>query len=203
MAHMLATVVKDGVNNYARAVLTDGLLLMEYRDAIREGDGNRVQICHKFLMPYFFATKHNKYALECFRYLCAVTTTSFGAEVASQVKWGRFINIHGKIGRNVPADFHMEQLNKLLKRLLLGLGANCNEESMVRISKCINRLQIATNVLDKKLKLTPDQTHHSRATTEEDEKLVLQELVRKSSVFDSIPGRQHRSFVNMSASING
>ena len=138
MARMLGKIIRNGVNDYARAVLTDGLLLLEYRDAIHEGDGNRVETCHKFLMPYFFATKHNKYALECFRYLCAVTTTCYGKVVASQV--GTRV-MHGKVGRNVPVDFHMEQLNKLLKRLLIGLGANCNEEIMVRISRCINQLQ--------------------------------------------------------------
>lgn len=32
----------DGVFNYASAVLNDGLLLMELRDAIHEGDGETI-----------------------------------------------------------------------------------------------------------------------------------------------------------------
>ena len=35
----------DGVFNYASAVLNDGLLLLEYKDAIREGDGERILRC--------------------------------------------------------------------------------------------------------------------------------------------------------------
>ena len=35
----------DGVFNYASAILNDGLLLLELRDAIREGDGPRVIRC--------------------------------------------------------------------------------------------------------------------------------------------------------------
>jgi len=50
--------VPDGVYAYATAVLTDGLLLMEFRDAIHEGDGDRVHRCYKFLMPYFHCTGH-------------------------------------------------------------------------------------------------------------------------------------------------
>jgi hypothetical protein len=193
MAHIMSMVVQDGVNDYARAVLTDGLLLLEFRDAIHEGDGNRIETCYKFLLPYFFATNHTKYALECFRFLCAVSTTCFGPELAAQVKWGRFVNNHGKIGRNVPVDFQMEHLNKLLKRLILGLGANVTEDSMVVISRCINRLQHVTSTLDVELNITPEQSRHTRAADDEDERLILHELVHKSSTFRSIPGRQHRS----------
>ena len=35
----------DGIFDYACAVLNDGLLLMEFRDAIHEGDGDRVLRC--------------------------------------------------------------------------------------------------------------------------------------------------------------
>ena len=111
--------VPDGVYAYATAVLTDGLLLMEFRDAIHEGDGDRVHRCYKFLMPYFHCTGHKKYALECFRYLSStsVQTTQLSPELATQVKWSRFINTRGQPGCNTPVDFHMEHLNKVLKRL--------------------------------------------------------------------------------------
>lgn len=56
--------VRDSVYTYATAVLTDGLLLMEFQDVIHEGDGDRVHRCYKFLMPYFHCTGHRKCALE-------------------------------------------------------------------------------------------------------------------------------------------
>ena len=55
MLPMPEIAARDGVFAYATAVLTDGLMLKEFRDAIHEGDGNRVQRCYKFLMPYFLA----------------------------------------------------------------------------------------------------------------------------------------------------
>ena len=54
----------DAVFNYASAVMNDGLLLMEFRDAIHEGDGERILRCWKFMLLYYFATGHSKYAVE-------------------------------------------------------------------------------------------------------------------------------------------
>lgn len=65
----------DGVFNYARAVLNDGLFLMAFRDAIHEGDGVRILNCWKFMLTYFFSSGHRKYALEAF-YLLACTRGS-------------------------------------------------------------------------------------------------------------------------------
>ena len=41
----------DTVEVYAKEVMSLGLLLMEFRDAIREGDGSRIFL----LLPIFFA----------------------------------------------------------------------------------------------------------------------------------------------------
>ena len=109
---------EDKVLAYARAVLTDGLVLKEFCDAIHEGDGNRLERCYKFLTAYFFNTGHNKYAIECFRYMCAVKIQDVSTpEQAAQVKWSRFVNTRGKKGCNIPTDLHMEHLNRVVKRL--------------------------------------------------------------------------------------
>ena len=54
----------DGIFNYGSAVLNDGLLLLEFRDAIHEGDGPRIIGCWKFLLLYFHFAGHTKYAQE-------------------------------------------------------------------------------------------------------------------------------------------
>ena len=48
----------DGVLNYASAVLNDGLLLLEFKDAIREGDGIRILRCWKVLLMYYRMANH-------------------------------------------------------------------------------------------------------------------------------------------------
>ena len=51
----------DGVNHYASAVLNDGLLLMEFKDAVREGDGKRILRCWRTMTLYFYQRKHINY----------------------------------------------------------------------------------------------------------------------------------------------
>ena len=43
--------VVDGVMEYARKVLSMGMLFLEFRDAIREGDGERVFAAGSFSSP--------------------------------------------------------------------------------------------------------------------------------------------------------
>lgn len=113
-SHEVMEASPDGVFNYASAVLNDGFLLMEFRDAIHEGDGERALRCWKFMLPYFFATGHSKYALEAFNLLSHVHAAA-SPRLAHQITWSRTINTRGKQGHNVPVDLHMEHLNWSLK----------------------------------------------------------------------------------------
>ena len=51
------------------------------------------------------------------------------------------------------------------------------------------------------LEITPEQTHHARLQTNEDEQLILKEIVDKSYVFQYVPGRQHSAYATPSSSI--
>lgn len=57
----------DGVYNYARVLCHYGALIMEFRDAWAEGDGDRVVRCWKLFLPHFVANHHTKYALQALR----------------------------------------------------------------------------------------------------------------------------------------
>lgn len=46
----------DNVMEYAREVLSTGLLYMEFADGIREGDGLRILRCWRAFLPIFKAT---------------------------------------------------------------------------------------------------------------------------------------------------
>jgi L1 cell adhesion molecule like protein len=45
-------VVNDDIFNYQSSLLEVGLLLMNFYDAITEGDGQRLVRCWKFMLPY-------------------------------------------------------------------------------------------------------------------------------------------------------
>ena len=54
----------DQVKSYVKQILTLGCLFMEFRDAIREGDGGRVLRCYRYLLPIFQNSGRKNYAIE-------------------------------------------------------------------------------------------------------------------------------------------
>ena len=59
----------DHVLSYTRDVLTLGLLYMEFQDAIREGDGDRILRCWKYLLLIFKVSHRTNYSVEAFTLL--------------------------------------------------------------------------------------------------------------------------------------
>ena len=53
-------------------MLTDGLLLLELKDAIRQGDGERILHCWRTLFLHFYASNHTNYAREAVRLQASV-----------------------------------------------------------------------------------------------------------------------------------
>lgn len=188
--HVLLAAQDDGVFSYACAVLTDGLLLLELRDAIHQGDGPRILRCWKFMLLYFKRYNHHKYALEAFRLLAYVNGVA-SPLAAQQITWSRTISSRGGHGKNVPADLHNEHVNRSLKDCVLGLGANVTEEGIVHISKAMQHLNTICHNADTALGIPPASVHHTTQSSEKDAKLILDELMKKSLVFDYVPGRSH------------
>ena len=56
----------DGIHDYCRHLLTVGCLYAEMRDAIREGDGERVLQCWRYLLPLFHNAGRKNYTIEAF-----------------------------------------------------------------------------------------------------------------------------------------
>ena len=59
----------DRVKEYTMETLSLGLFLLEFKDAIREGDGTRVLRCWKYLLIIFRVTGHTNYCLEALNFL--------------------------------------------------------------------------------------------------------------------------------------
>ena len=101
----------DTVHEYAKEVLSLGLLLLEFKDSVHEGDGNRILRCWRYFLPLFKALDRTNYAIEAFT-LLAQEKYLLSPRMAMQLKWSRTINVHGRSGKNSPADLHMEHLNR-------------------------------------------------------------------------------------------
>ena len=93
-----------------------GLLPLEFKDATREGDGDRVLQCWKYFL-YFRATGHMKYCLEALNIQSHYYYSPL-PQYAEQVKWNQFINIQGLTGTNISADLYLEHLNRVHKEAI-------------------------------------------------------------------------------------
>ena len=182
----------DGLFNYACAILNDGLLLLEFRDAIHEGDGIQIMCCWKFLMLYYRHFHHYKYALEGFYTLAQVHILA-SQRLKNQIMYSRVVNTRGGCGNNLPVDLQMEHFNRILKDAVIGVGANVTEKVIVEASKYINAVHTICVNFDNATNIKPESIHHTRKSSVQDMKLILKQLSTESDVFSYIPGRCHKS----------
>ena len=187
----------DNVNAYSCETLSLGLLFMEFKDAIREGDGDRVFLVWKYLFLLFKASGRRNYSLEAFTLLSQYHLI-LPEKLAEQLKWSRFINTHGHAGHNISCDLHMEHLNKLAKVAVDGLGANKTEKAIQRVGKAIGTMAGMIDTFDTENNVPSVSGAHSKKSSEKDLKKIVSQLV-KSSVFDIWPGRKHKSFPHLKA----
>ena len=137
---------------YGKEVLSLGLLYMEYHNAIKEGDGLRVLLCWKYLLMIFKASQRKNYSIEAFNLLCQYFYY-LSLQLAQQLLYSRFVNVHGRVGCNIPCDLHMEHLNRIVKETMQHLGANKTERAIVRSSKCSQLLTTLLSNFDMRTRL--------------------------------------------------
>ena len=125
--------------SYACEVLSLGLFFLKFQDAIKQGDGDRDMIVWKYLLLLFKASKRTNYAIEALT-LLAQYYLILPPRLAEQLKWSRFVNVHGLPGRNISCDLRMEHLNREVKTAIKGLGANKSQKAILRTGKAVGVL---------------------------------------------------------------
>lgn len=182
----------DKIQMYATEVLTLGLLWLNFKDSIREGDGDRVLLCWKFLLLLFKAKNHRNYAKEAIillsHYHCLLSE-----RLAAQLKWSRFINVKGRRGCNISCDLHLEHLNRRLKDMITNLRSNTFDSAIHRAAKSIGVVHQVCSLFDEQSGINPGSDHHTKPLSEKDFKLVL-EVLEEQKVFKDCVHRHHKSF---------
>lgn len=191
------TPLPDHIYEYACGILSHGLMYMEFRDAIREGDGSRILRCWRYFMILFKKTRRTNYSVEAFN-LLAQYHFMLSPREAMQLLWSRTVNVHGRAGRNIACDLHMEHLNREAKKGIAGTGANITDESVKRIGRSIGQLVPILNNFDIINHIKEPSDRHSRRSTHKDMGILLKQL-EDTNVFNVIPGRVHRSFPKFKA----
>ena len=62
---------------------------------------------------------------------------------ATELKWSRTVNTHGRQGKNISIDLYMEHLNLQLKYMIGNLQSNMKPTSIQRVAKS---LEIVHNI---------------------------------------------------------
>ena len=81
----------DDRYNYATARLNFGMIVLTFDDAVKEGDGERILRCWKFVMLIFHDYKHTKYAFAALQ-LFFFSTCLLSKRLCHLLKWNRTVN---------------------------------------------------------------------------------------------------------------
>ena len=181
----------DSVFVHACDLLTLGLLWMGFHDAIREGDGDRVMLYWKFLLPVFKATGRKNYSIEAVS--IQLQRRHLSERQAAQLLWSQFVNTRGRKGCNIPCDLYMEHLNWWLKTAIRNLHSNVHPASIVRAAKAIDVVHRVCNVFEHETQCKRESDRHSCPEFGKDYEIVLS-VLQEAEVFSVYPGRKHFSF---------
>ena len=92
----------------------------------------------------------------------------FPPRQAEQLLTARFINSRGGAGNNIPADLHMEHLNRVLKDCVMHLGSNKTPQAIVRESKVLQPLSCVIKNFDSIHNVSEEKGFHTRASQKKD-----------------------------------
>ncbi len=188
----------SSICDYSREVLSLGLFYLYFKDSVREGDGTRVMPAWKYFMLIFKATKHKNYALEALTMLTQYFVI-LPPNLAEQLKWSRFVNVHGYSGCNISADLYMEHMNRVVKTVISGLGANKTEKAIIRAGKSVGLLSDILAAYDDEAGVSLISGKHTEKSVVKDLHLIVEQLM-ESDVFEN-GSRTHKSFSNLKPNI--
>ena len=165
----------DGVHEYACDALSLYLFFMQLEDAIAEADGGRILQCWKYLLLFYYSSRKPNYSIEALRMLMQYHYL-LPARQAQQLIWSRCVNTHGRLGKNIPMDLHMEHLNRAVKSHSDALGANITDRAILRAGMCFSAVHDVTTTFDTYTDVTRDSGRHSECSSDGDFVKVLGEL---------------------------
>ena len=186
------TETDDHVYNYARVLCHYGAIMMEFKDACSEGDGERVFRCWRLLLPHFKVTGRSKYTLEALRLQLQVNAL-LSPQLAHHVKWDRFVNTRGQLGTNIPMDLYNEHVVKIVKKIIRCMGPNLTEKALQRAARSVSAIHDICKQYDRESNVPVTSSSHSTLSTSRDIALVVCDVL-SNKLLEVIPNRSHEKF---------
>lgn len=168
----------DDIFNYNCAVMTDGLLFLNFLDATSEGDGLRILRQYKYMLLYFKTDKQHstKYALECL-YQFFMAFALLPPRDSERFTWNRTVNNAGGHGNNIALDLNVEHSNNYIKQAVKNVGPNLTDQAVNRICHAEQGLKSLTTHIDKSIERISGSGKHSCCSTQQDLDELLKRIV--------------------------
>lgn len=183
----------DSVFKYAVQLLRMCCFYMEFTDAIKEGDGGRVIRCWKYMLPIFSASGNTNYTCEAAN-LVVQHSYTLSPRLSAQLQWSCFVNVHGRPGKNIPVDLHMEHLNKVAKNGIRYLGQNKSEKAITRLGQAIGVLAPVVEKFDEENTVAHSTSRQKPPKAQKDIEVVVNELIKVNCFVDQKTPRKHQKF---------
>jgi hypothetical protein len=160
----------DYVYNYTRRTLTLCCLGLNFDDAIKYGDGERILLLFKFMYLYCKESHCPKYA---YGLLETVAQASYllSPKVAHDLVWNRFVNNRGEEHSNLPVDLDVEHCNKPLKTDVHTFRGDITDKTVQRVSRGVEGSEKVIRNMDKQTGVKKTSGKHKKALME-----ILQQL---------------------------
>ena len=190
---------RDGVYPYAINLIVSFLLLADFKDAVKSGNGDYLAVLRKQLLVHFFSTPgYNEFAIEMLTNIlqCQVLLTE---QEAHQCKWAATVNWNGGSHKNIEIDLFQENQNSEMKKMIKAMGANKSENAISRASWACSGVRKIVESYEAQVNMHRRSSAHSHQSALHDENIILEDL-RDLRPFKKIVGREFESFENISAS---
>ena len=184
-----AAIERDELKNYSTQILQWFLHILEFQDAIKEGDIKRCNICLKMMIPFFYGhSPRSKYFVECVDYILK-TEVLLPPALALRCQLASFVNPTGGMGKNKPADMQQENNILVLKDVIRGLGASKTDKAMIRVSLAAPVMESVVEHYKKLLHVHLRTGRHVMKAYDDDVKAVVN-IANRLNCFRYFPGRQ-------------
>ncbi|OWF45326.1 hypothetical protein KP79_PYT03637 [Mizuhopecten yessoensis] len=169
-------IINDDLNNYMVNSMQWYFVILQIKDALHEGDIDRINIILKQMIPFFYSHSYlSKYLTECLDYILK-TEHILSPRMSMKVRAASIINPTGGIGKNKTADLHKENEVEFLKELIRGLGTSKTEQAIVNVTKAAPVIQSVCDMFDKQTKIKTVKTTHKVRSTFDDTTSLLSKL---------------------------
>lgn len=175
------------------ALLTDGLLFLNFLDATSEGDEARILTQYKHMLLYCKADNQHstKYALECL-YQFFLVFALLSPRDSERFTWNRTINNVGRLGKNVALDLDVEHSYNYIEQAVKNLGRNLTEKAVARICHAEYGARNIVKWMDQSLDQISGSEKHACSSIECD----LNELLKRTVQVNAFEEDKSRKYTH-------